>query len=403
MKGLYFALAMCAVTSCGTTAPTVVENNFTEKEYAIAANTATFATELFHSVYKSEKGSDNFCISPVSASWALSMAANGASGITAAQMYAALGFKGVTTDTINLFQQKSVCRLATLDPEAVKVGVANSAWVDSNFKVEKDFIRKNRTFYDAAVKNLPFGAAAVKQINDWCAEKTAGKISEIIKELSPSSRMVLVNALYFNARWKAPFIKSRTIEDTFTKENGEKVKVQMMRQKFDTQYYEDENVQMASKPFGRGIYSMYFILPREGVSMDKAAEELAANFTLWCDKSERYEVDLSLPRFKSEYGTSLKKTLQAMGIEKAFTPGVAEFRGISKEDIYIGNVLQNTFIKVDEEGAEAAAVTSVMLEATALGPPETKKMKIDRPFFYAIRENGSGNILFIGKNGHPRE
>ena len=176
-----------------------------------------------------------------------------------------------------------------------------------------------------------------------------------------------------------------------------------MHQKFDTQYYEDDNVQMASKPFGRGAYSMYFILPREGVAMDKAAAEFAANFALWCDKGERHEVDLSLPRFKSDYGTSLKQTLQALGIEKAFSPSLAEFKGISKEDVYIGNVLQKTFIKVDEEGAEAAAVTSVMLEATAVGPPITKKMKIDRPFFYAIRENSSGNILFIGKNGHPQE
>lgn len=396
-------MAALLATACCTTPPATVQSNFTEKEYAMAVNTTAFSTGLFYEVYKSEAGNDNFCVSPISASWALSMAANGASGITAGELYGTLGFTGITTDSINLYQQKSANRLTTLDPEAVKVGIANSVWIDKNFKVEKGFIKKNSAYYDAAVENIAFDAAAVQKINGWCAEKTSGKIPEIVKELSPAARMLLINALYFNARWKAPFTKSRTTEEIFTKENGEKIKVQMMHQKFDTQYYEDDNVQMASKPFGRGAYSMYFILPREGVAMDKAAAEFAANFALWCDKGERYEVDLSLPRFKSDYGTSLKQTLQALGIEKAFSPGLAEFKGISKEDVYIGNVLQKTFIKVDEEGAEAAAVTSVMLEATAVGPPITKKMKIDRPFFYAIRENSSGNILFIGKNGHPQE
>ena len=147
---------------------------------------------------------------------------------------------------------------------------------------------------------------------------------------------------------------------------------------------------------------MYFILPREGVAMDDVAAELSTSFYTWCDSFTRCDVNLSLPRFSADYGTSLKDALQALGVEKAFT-SEADFSGISDEDVRIGDVLQKTFIKVDEEGAEAAAVTSVMLEAMSAGPPIIKHLTLDRPFFYAICERTTGGILFMGKNGHPKE
>lgn len=403
-KTVSTAIFILMLTACGTTTQTATQNSFSEKEYETAVKSHNFATGLFHEVYKNEKNSENFCISPMSASWALAMAANGAGKATAKEIYATLGFTDMDADSINVYLQKCINRLSTLDPERVKVEVANSVWISDKIKIEKEFLKKNKGYYDAEVKNVAFDAATVKVINDWCSQKTAGKINEIVKELSPMTRMMLINALYFNGRWGKTFSKNRTTAETFTKENGEKITVQMMHQTFDTKYYEDETVQMVAKPFGRGVFSMYFILPRDGVGMDNAAAALSENFAQWCSNSEKYEVNLALPRFKADYGTSLKQTLQAMGMSNAFTPGMADFSEIStSEDIYIGNVMQKTFVKVDEEGAEAAAVTSVMLEATAAGPPVIKNMKIDRPFFYAIRENSSGNILFIGKNGHPKE
>lgn len=403
-KILSTIMAALIMTACSTKTQAPAQSSFSDKEYEMAASTCSFATKLFYEVYKSEKGNENFCLSPMSASWALAMAANGAGAATAQEIYNALGFDGnYNADSINVYLQKCGNRLATLD-ERVKVETANSAWISEKLKVDKEFIKKNRTFYDAEVRNITFDATAVKLINDWCSQKTAGKINEIVKELNPATRLVLINALYFNGRWKAPFLKERTTEEFFTKENGEKVKVNMMHQKFDTQYYEDETVQMASKPFGQGTFNMYFVLPREGVAMESAAEAFATNFVQWCNDARRYEVEFSLPRFKADYGTSLKDALQAMGMQNTFTPGSADFSGITKkEEIYIGNILQKTFVKVDEEGAEAAAVTSVMLEAMAAPPSTPKRMKIDRPFFYVIRENGSDNILFIGKSGHPKE
>ena len=405
-KALFIMATAATLASCGTATQTVQSaptTQMSEQDFETADEANKFALKMFAQMHKEEKGNDNFCLSPLSASWALSMAANGAEGTTREQMYATLGFPGNDAEKINAYQQKIIKRLSALDPERVTVGIANSMWVNENFKIKKEFEKSNTAYYDATIKNIKFDAAAVEAINDWCSQKTNGKITEIVKEIDPMTQLFLINALYFNGRWTTTFNKKRTIEEEFTKENGEKIKVQMMHQNTKMYYYEDENVQMAMKPFGEEKFHMLFILPREGVTMDKSVQLLAENLDTWYSESEKEEVNLSLPRYKAEYGTSLKSTLQSLGMSDAFTPGKANFGALSKEGLCIGDVLQKTFVKVDEEGAEAAAVTSVALMAMAAGPPKPKNMVINRPFIYIIRERGTGNILFIGKNGHPKE
>lgn len=399
--------AAVAIVSCGTatqgTQAVVQDTKLSDNDRATARETNKFSLRLFAHTYKEEKGNDNFCLSPLSASLALSMTANGASATTREQMYTTLGFTDNDAEKINAYQQRTINRLTTLDPQRVTLNIANSIWVNEKFKIKKGFEKSNAQFYDATVKNIKFDAAAVKTINDWCAQKTEEKISEIIKEIDPMAQMFLINALYFNSRWSDTFNKNRTKKEDFTKENGQKVKVQMMHQKIKANYYEDENVQMVAKPFGDEYFDMIFILPRTGVSMDRCVELFEKNFDTWHSAREKEEVNLSLPRYKAEYSTSLKKTLQSMGISDAFTPGKANFNALSKEALCIGDVLQKTFVKVEEEGAEAAAITSVSLMTMAAGPPQPKNMVLNRPFIYLIRERGAGNILFIGKNGHPKE
>ena len=405
-KALFIMATAATLASCGTATQTVQSaptTQMSEQDFETADEANKFALKMFAQMHKEEKGNDNFCLSPLSASWALSMAANGAEGTTREQMYATLGFPGNDAEKINAYQQKIIKRLSTLDPERVTVGIANSMWVNENFKIKKEFEKSNTAYYDATVKNIKFDAAAVEAINDWCSQKTNGKITEIVKEIDPMTQLFLINALYFNGRWTSTFNKKRTKEEEFTKENGEKIKVQMMHQNDKMYYYEDENVQMVMKPFGEEKFHMLFILPREGVTMDKSVQLLAENFDTWYRESEKEEVNLSLPRYKAEYGKSLKSTLQSLGMSDAFTPGKANFSALSKEGLCIGDVLQKTFVKVDEEGAEAAAVTSVALMAMAAGPPKPKNMVINRPFIYIIRERETGNILFIGRNGHPKE
>ena len=404
MKKALFIMAMAAtLAACGTATQAVQTTQLSEQDFETADEANKFSLKMFAQMHKEEKSNENFCFSPLSASWALSMAANGADGTTREQMYETLGFSCNDAEKINAFQQKIIKRLAILDPEKVTVSVANSMWVNENFKIKKEFEKSNTAYYDAAVKNIKFDDAAAKAINDWCSQKTEGKITEIVKEINPLAELFLINALYFNGRWTDTFNKKRTKEEEFTKENGEKIKVQMMHLKDNLYYYEDENVQMVAKPFGQKKLDMLFILPREGVTMDKSVQLLSENLDAWYSDTEMEEVNLGLPRYKAEYSTSLKKCLQSLGMSDAFTPGKANFSALSKEPLFIGDVLQKTFVKVDEEGAEAAAVTSVTLMAMAAGPPKPKNMVINRPFIYIIRERETGNILFIGRNGHPKE
>ena len=404
MKKAFFIMATAAtLAACGTATQAVQTTQLSEQDFETADEANKFSLKMFAQMHKEEKSNENFCFSPLSASWALSMAANGADGTTREQMYETLGFSCNDAEKINAFQQKIIKRLAILDPEKVTVSVANSMWVNENFKIKKEFEKSNTAYYDAAVKNIKFDDAAAKAINDWCSQKTEGKITEIVKEINPLTELFLINALYFNGRWTDTFNKKRTKEEEFTKENGEKIKVQMMHLKDNLYYYEDENVQMVAKPFGQKKLDMLFILPREGVTMDKSVQLLSENLDAWYSDTEMEEVNLGLPRYKAEYSTSLKKCLQSLGMSDAFTPGKANFSALSKEPLFIGDVLQKTFVKVDEEGAEAAAVTSVTLLAMAAGPPKPKNMVINRPFIYIIRERETGNILFIGRNGHPKE
>ena len=394
---------MAAVTMCGCgTSTPVGQTPFVEQEYATANKVNEASLSFFHEVYKTVGKNDNMCVSPASASWALSMAATGARSTTATQFYKALGFDSPDAEAINSYQQKAIARLAMHNDEKTTIAIANSMWINSGFKAKKAYVKENEKFYNAAIRNCTFDADAATAINRWCSENTSGRISEIVKEINPNAQMYLINALYFNSRWKDVFLKKRTKEQTFTKENGEQIKVQMMHCGSRAGYFENDKVQMSEKPFDKGAFSMYFILPQKGVTMDEAANELARNFYTWRDSFTRCDVNLALPRFSADYGTSLKDALRALGIEEAFT-GAANFSGISDEGLCIGDVLQKTFIKVYEEGAEAAAVTSVMLEATAAGPPVIKNLTLDRPFFYAICARETGSILFIGKCGHPKE
>ena len=402
-KALFIMATAATLAACGTATQAVQTTQLSDQDFETADEANKFSLKMFAQMHKEEKSNENFCFSPLSASWALSMAANGADGTTREQMYETLGFSCNDAEKINAFQQKIIKRLAILDPEKVTVSVANSMWVNENFKIKKEFEKSNTAYYDAAVKNIKFDDAAAKAINDWCSQKTEGKITEIVKEINPLTELFLINALYFNGRWTDTFNKKRTKEEEFTKENGEKIKVQMMHLKDNLYYYEDENVQMVAKPFGQKKLDMLFILPREGVTMDKSVQLLSENLDAWYSDTEMEEVNLGLPRYKAEYSTSLKKCLQSLGMSDAFTPGKANFSALSKEPLFIGDVLQKTFVKVDEEGAEAAAVTAVTLLAMAAGPPQPKHMLINRPFIYIIRERETGNILFIGRNGHPKE
>lgn len=363
-------------------------------ENSIAAENmqkSPFWGELFAAVCN--KGdNENVCISPLSAQIALGMTAIGAEGETKEEIHKTAQIGPEFGTSIAGMIRKS---------EEYEVSIANSIWINEILDVKNSFIKTNKESFDAEVNRIPFDLSAVGKINNWCNEKTNEKIKSIIDDIDPNCRMFLINALYFKAPWDKPFPKMATEKREFTTEGGEVIKCDMMKHCFNTRYYIDETVQMTVKPF-KGKYDMLFILPRQGKSINEAIDYLTIGYDSCINRMELCEVELSLPRFKCEFGTSLKGYLQGMGIKRAFTDN-AEFGGISKAPLYIDEVLQKSYISVDEEGAEAAAVTAVRVGLLSARPAKRAVLELNRPFIYAIRENTSGKILFIGKTGNPNK
>lgn len=398
MRKIFYILTSVAIAACAAHKPAPSDGDI---QTASVDDTRLFATSLFSAV-NALSFTDNICISPSSAGWALAMTANGARGNTAEQIYGALGYAGGEEEraAFNALQKKNIEEL--VGSEEAKIGVANSIWVDKKTALKKSFIEDNAKFYGATVKNNSFDVEGIKEINSWCSDKTEGKITSILNDAAPSTRLLLINALYFKARWMRPFEKGLTREASFTKADGEKTTVQMMRQSLIAPYYEDSIMQATSRIFEGGDFSMILVLPQKWSSVEEAVarflEVYNSNFP--GERSRTCTVQLAMPKFKHEFGTSLKPMLEKMGVTDAFTER-ADFGGISKTPLLIDDVIQKTYIAVDEAGAEAAAVTAVQMVGMSARPIDKQTMTLDRPFIYTITNNHTGEILFIGKVGNP--
>lgn len=362
--------------------------------------TCNFAISLFRAVCEAEK-QKNICISPASAEWALSMVANGANGITEREIIQMLGFKDI--ETLNSLQDSLISSLPTKS-HTTHLSIANSIWINKDVPVKDEFIAINRRYYDATVQSVKFDNHALAQINKWCSEKTEEKIASILDNLDNSTKLLLLNALYLKSSWAAPFNEKATVEHTFTKSNNEEVKVKMMKQKSRTTYFENDTMQIASKHLC-GKLEMRFILPRKGIETDSVVRILDEKYETLRSRLKSHEVIMGVPRFKTEYGTSMKQMLKEMGMQAAFGKN-AQFEKISEIPLYIDDVIQKSYIAVNEVGVEAAAVTAVTMNMLSMRPAEQpKEMIMDRPFIYLIVhcENNKETILFIGKTEEPKE
>lgn len=377
---------------------TETTNSTTEYTAAIReiADKGEFWNTLF-TLVSNGSSKENVCISPLSAQLALSMAAAGATGETQEQMYSAMQLTG----DINKSSKEIISSIAAPN-EQCEVKIANSIWVNEKLDVKENFINTNKEYFDAVVENVPFNKATLERINSWCSEKTNGKIKSILDEIKRDQRMFLLNALYFKGGWRKEFNEGNTEDKPFTCKDGSVVNANMMHQTLRTSYYEDEVMQMASMPF-KGSYQMLLILPSVETGDVELSKHLAGNFRNSLAQMTTCEVDLSMPRFKSEFSTSLKEPLKAMGAERAFS-GKAQFDGISDTPLLIDNVIQKTYISVDEKGAEAAAVTAISMALTSMPRPVEKRvLNLNHPFLYIITDHAAENILFIGKIGNPNE
>jgi serine protease inhibitor len=383
-----------------------------EKAYSVDATLVSANTKFAFDLLRELVAEDvdkNIFISPLSISMALAMTFNGAGGTTKDAMANTLNFGNLTLDEINQEYSNLIESLKNVD-QAVSLLIGNSIWIKQEFKpiVKSSFLQRVGTSYDGETFTRDFGnQQTVNDINGWVDQKTEGKINQIVQQLSPELVMLLINAIYFKGEWITRFDEAKTHPQDFFLPDGNTVNVDMMSTQGNFSYYEAENCQVARLPYGRDKIAMYVFLPDAGISLDSLIANL--NETAQDNYVSKLQpvanLIVELPKFNVEYGTKcLNDALTKLGMGIAFDPDEANFTGIAPTtlgNLYISYVDHKAIVEVNEEGTEAAAVTNVGVGMTSIGTNPPPSFVVDRPFFFEIRDDRSGSILFMGKIYNP--
>lgn len=365
----------------------------------VTANTE-FGFNLFDEIRKTEQGKNMF-ISPFSISVALAMTLNGAAGETEQAMTDTLQLQGLNSESINAGYAGLHQTLLTSDPK-VTLTIANSLWARQDVPFKQDFLQRNTKFFGAEISTLDFSdPSASKTINQWVDTQTRGKLKKIVSDaIDADTVLFLINAIYFKGTWQIKFDPSETRDGIFYLATGAEKQTPMMSRTGDYSYYAnyDANFQALSLPYGSGRTSMYIFLPGRESDLDAFLEHLnTERWEQWISEFYQEEVYLALPKFKLEYEKRLNDPLKALGMEVAFSPSRADFGRMAPLEmldgnLYIGEVLQKAVLEVNEEGAEATAATKVEVKLESAPPV----FIVDRPFFFAIRDNQTKTVLFMG-------
>jgi serpin B len=330
----------------------------------------------------------------------LGMLLNGADGETYTQMRGALGFQGMTQDEINRGYADLTELLLGLDP-TVTIELGNSVWAKQGFPVLADFSERVRTSFRAEAETVDFNnPATLGRINGWVNDATHGRIEKIFDELPRDVVMVLLNAVYFKASWTEQFDRARTERAPFTRSDGSTVTADLMYlNSSEVSVHSGSGVSVVEMPYGGGAFSMVAVLPDRGTSINAFVDGITVQtWSGWMSSLSKRQVFVRLPRFELRWEKELNAPLWQIGMPNAFNPAAADFRRLTPGGgVYLSLVKQKTFVKVDEEGTEAAAVTGGIVAPTS-APPE---IRFDRPFLFVLRERLTGTILFLGVVNDP--
>ena len=367
------------------------------KSAALAHQGNTFAFAFIDRV--NDATADDYIISPLSMQFLLGMILNGAQGATADEICKVLGYGAGEVDDVNTYCLAMLQQLPDLDKKT-KLSIANALFVNQNYSLLSNYKQTVGMFYEAEVTNLDFSknAAATREINNWCSDHTNGLVPEILENVNPNILTYLLNAMYFKSEWKQKFSKSNTGQEPFTNESGAQKKVLMMKTEKNFSYQDNEVLRAVRLPYGNGAFSMTVILPAEGKKLSDVTDYLnGENWDAFVKTMVGCDVDLWLPKFETKYHIKLNDILSAMGMPLSFDPYRADFKAMSSLALCLDFVQQDAVIKVDEEGTEAAVVSSAGMLAMSAAPGQHVVFHADRPFLYLITETSTGAVLFAGR------
>jgi serine protease inhibitor len=394
---LLTVLVWSAVGWCGA-APKV---NAAEEPstVAVAAADNDFGFRLLRTL---NANPTNVIVSPLSVAQALTMTYNGARGSTKTAMARILGIGAIDGSQLNALNRQLLDALRKADPNA-RLEIANALWLREGFAVNPEFVAL-KDYYGADVRNLDFAGdpeRATEIINAWVSRNTQGKIPSIVDRLETDTALVLTDAVYFKGGWSEVFDPHESKPRTFFGPDGKSATTPMMEHDGFYSYLETKDFQGIRLPYGNGQFAMYVFLPRAKKGLREILKSLdQPHWTEWIRKfaSSSRKGTIVLPKFELRYGKNLTAVLEAMEMGVAFDPKEADFSGITRSPIYISDVEHKTYVKVDEQGTEAAASTAVIMRLlSAIGSTAAPfNMIVDHPFIFAISERGTGAILFMG-------
>ncbi len=379
-----------------------------EDKTAVARDSNQFALDLFGKLDKQE----NLFFSPASISTALAMTYAGARGQTAEQMAKVLHFHLNSERLHPAFAALAWEMQGQGKPSGCRLSIANALWGHKDTHFLPDFLQLVKDNYGAGLQQVDFARAedARRAINDWVAHQTADKIKDLLHpgDVSPRTRLVLTNAIYFKGDWLQPFEGNDTFDQPFHVTKTKDVSVPMMHQTGHFRHFADEakTFQLLEMGYKESELSMVVLLPTQADGLADLEKKLDAGaLAKWLEKTKSSKIVLTLPKFTMRSRLPLADRLQAMGMTAAFRPEQANFTGMTfdRPPLYLSAVIHEAWVDVNEKGTEAAAATAVIAKATA-APVHDQPIifRADHPFLFLIRDMRSGSILFLGRMSNPK-
>lgn len=377
-----------------------------DRETFAAANRG-FAFDLYD-VLRAESGGNLF-LSPYSISTALGMTYAGAEGETERQMREALRFD-LPEDRLHPAFNWTDLELGSRGEEAAgsddgpfRLHVVNATWAQDGYPFLEPYLDTLAVDYGSAVYLLdyqqdPEGSRTV--INDWVADQTEGRIEDLIPMgvITPLTRLVLTNAIYFNAAWNVPFEEEATSDGPFHRLDGSTATVPLMHQTADHRYAEGDGWQAVELPYDAPELAMVLVLPEEG-RFEAIEASLGDRYDAILGALSEHSTTVTLPRFELETSFGLNQALSELGMVDAFT-AAADFSGMDgTRNLFIQAVIHKAFVSVNEAGTEAAAATAVVVGETSI--PPLAEITLDRPFLFFIVDHPTGEVLFLGRVTDP--
>ena len=370
--------------------------SLTKAQEAFIQQNNTFATRLL-TLIQAQEGAKSFFFSPFSIAMDLTMLLAGSDGDGFKELAAVLGY-GDNLALVNDYSKQMIEKAPTWDA-SVQFSLANAFLGNAKYPLKTGYQDLLKNNYQAAFALMDFSQKqdVLDYINGWCKEKTNGLIPSILDNVNPDAVLFLLNAIYFKAKWNAPFDKSETKTSSFIKDTGNTVSLPMMHQVGLKNYAIGKEWKALRLPFGNGAFELQLLLPNEGTTVFELTGTVQkVGWNYFFSQTYGVQVDVKIPRFETTYSEAdFAQYIKELGVSGIFKGDC--FSAISDEKIYVSQIIHRARIRIDEEGTEATGATVIGMDG-ATGPDQKPvAFHCNHPFLYAIVENKTGAIFFLGK------